>query len=209
MTKNTRKLIVGLCVTAVMGLGVLIYCLSKTSAINIPVTNKEWTREITIEKYDWVTRTDSRESTTSEYDIVGILMGDGRYPNVPSGARNVNRWIDTHSRTKTDNDGNSRKVDYYEYNIRYEIQEWTYSRTLKSSGGFNDEMKWPEFVSSDYYMERERNRSQNFVIYFLVNNKSKKYKSDKENIYNSIKVDRNYECQINGFGVITEVAVID
>ena len=130
---------------AILAIGVLIFLGVHTTTINGQIIQKNWSRTIVIDKYDWV----HHKHTGS---------------TCPEGAINFRTWSETTSSVSIDPDGGvSLDVDTEDY-VEYDIMEWTYSRQVSSSGYFPVVPKWPEYTLGSKPREREAERDGTYTI---------------------------------------------
>lgn len=175
--------VVGISIALVIG--IIIFMGLKTYSVDGTATSKEWTRTITIEKYDWVHH--SHDSSHHPIDAINVHHS---------------------SRIKTtySTDSNGKKTTHYKtvYHVSYDVMEWTHSRNVQSTEFYPIVPYWPTVVLSVNPLERERDRNENYYINFLVKKKNKRYTTTSAE-YDSINNNHAYVLNVNLFGIIRKV----
>lgn len=171
---------------SVLVISILIFLGVHTTDVSGTISSKNWERKIYIDKYDWVHHT--KESST-----------------VPDGAINVDRWTEAERYNTTDANGKTVRRTRYVKHVSYDIQEWTYSRELDSSGIYPDVPFWPDYSLSVNPVEREGNKTENYTIVFIIKGKEKKY-HPKFDEYTRLTESKTYTCKVNGFGFVVNLA---
>jgi hypothetical protein len=180
------KLGIGIIVVALIG--TLIFLGVHTKEMDGKFISKSWTRTIGIEKYDWV-----HHKHSDSFD----------YPRIPDGAINIKSWTDTDY--SIDEEGNTESDT--EYYVSYDVQEWTYSRDISTTGVYPEDPKWPNPRFSNDPPERESCRYQDLKIKLHFNeiNKDIEYSSKFEDEYNSFNGKLLYICSVNHYGTICKI----
>ena len=187
--ENVAAVLIGV---GVVIIGVLISLFVITHDEPGTVMNKQWSRTISIQKYDWV-----HHSKESNY--------------APTGAINIKRWTETENYTTTSTTGSGEnkktKTEYHTRfvdHISYDVQEWTYSRDVKSEGVHPQLPEWPAYVLGIQPLEREGGRTEQYTVVVRVKDRDKTFHPEFAQ-YTDMSIDRKYNCSINGFGSVVRI----
>ena len=186
--ERKKKFLIGGGITAaIIIISALLYAGLHTTELSTEVQLHEWQRNIDIEQYEPVRYT--REWT------------------YPSDAYNVHEYEEDSS--YRDKNGNlvHDSDTYYDYTV----DEWTYSRTL-SSTGHDKEPQWPSVtglniqntVSPEIGQERERGRSTHLFVHLFHKETNKTYRAEieKSEQWLRIELGQMVTAHVNHFGTV-------
>ena len=226
--RNERPILVTILVLAFLALMALLLM---PRYDKVDVTGKSWTREITVESYEWVDRSgwslpagadlqytreeihhyDKVYDHTESYEVpytVTELVGYNEYTvthDRGNGYFDVETVRDpiyeSHTEYRTEYRDVYRDEPVYQTKYYYKIQEWVYNRSYHSYGKA-DEPYWPDY---ELHGNKERigGRFGTYTITGMRKNKEKSYTTDFD-LWNTIHIGQTYEFKVV-LGQIVEI----
>jgi hypothetical protein len=226
--RNERPILVTILVLAFLALMALLLM---PRYDKVDVTGKSWTREITVESYEWVDRSgwslpagadlqytqeeihhyDKVYDHTESYEVpytVTELVGYNEYTvthDRGNGYFDVETVRDpiyeSHTEYRTEYRDVYRDEPVYATKYYYKIQEWVYNRSYHSYGK-EDEPYWPDY---ELHGNKERigGRFGTYTITGMRKNKEKSYTTDFD-LWNTIHIGQTYEFKVV-LGQIVEI----
>lgn len=218
--RNERPILVTILVLAFLALMALLLM---PRYDRVDVTGKGWTREITVESYEWVDRSgwslpagadlqytreeihhyDQVYDHTETYQVpytVTEIVGYNEYTvthdrgNGYFDVETVREPIyQSHTEYRTEYEDKYRDVPVYATKYYYKIQEWVYNRSYHSYGK-EDEPYWPDY---ELHGNKERigGKFGTYTITGMRKNKEKSYTTDFD-LWNTIQIGQTYEFKV-------------
>ncbi|MDA3850684.1 MAG: hypothetical protein PF447_05380 [Spirochaetaceae bacterium] len=187
----------------VVALG-LVFLLTRGKEDVLRLDGGEWSRTIGVEEQQWVRHEAWRDEVPSRGRVLRTWEEQRSTERIQVGTEQV--------KTGTKDLGNGFFEDVYEerpiyeeqpvYDLRteYEIQEWIQIRELRASGDLNDPPQWPDAALRS--LEREGNRSESAVLYFLSTDPEKQGELFSFDLLpeemSNFKLNTDYKAMVSG-----------
>jgi hypothetical protein len=176
--RKNPLVVLGIIAAAVAVIGALVYFLFFSTSEKIGVLERgSWQRTIAIEEFKWVEHTDWEDKTPRNAVVLEKWQEKFETEKIQTGTERV--------RTGQRDKGNGffedvyedvpvyTERDIYKNKIKYRIQEWVVTRTLKNEGDLTSPPAWPAMTLG--IAEREGARKESATLYLKLGDKTYTY----------------------------------
>jgi hypothetical protein len=207
------RILIVIVALALLGIGGFIFLSRSTFDAKVMVSDIQWERVIQVEQYRTFSGTDWRN------EVPGGAYSLSCRPEQRAYTRTIQEQCGTVKQDRGDGSFvekpkycDKKVTDYKtEDKCSYKVDKWVDTDLLKTTGGPNDPLAWPNFTPSTTSTvlgaERERYREQNLLVIFTdtdksANGKQYTYETEDENKWRQFKVEQVYSVKINRLGVV-------
>jgi hypothetical protein len=205
---RTSPVVIGVIIAAVIAVGVLVYFLFFSASEKTAVLDRgQWQRTIAVEENKWVEHTAWEDAVPANAVVLESHQEKYGTEKVQTGTER--------RKTGTKDKGNGffedvyenvpvyTEKDVYKNKVRYKIQEWVVTRTLKNEGDLASAPAWPAVVLSA--VEREGKRAESGLLYLTLGEKTYQYSAPVGELSTYTK-GAKYKIWVTPLGAVTKIA---
>jgi hypothetical protein len=195
-------------IAAVIAVGVLVYFLFFSASEKMAVLDRgQWQRTIAVEENKWVEHTAWEDAVPRNAIVLDTHQEKFGTEKVQTGTER--------KKTGQKDKGNGffedvyenvpvyTERDVYKNKVRFKIQEWVVTRTLKDEGDLSRAPAWPAVALSA--AEREGKRSESGVLYLTLGEKTYQYSSPVGEL-STYTQGAKYRIWVTPLGAVTKIA---
>lgn len=198
---------VGGIIAAVIAVGVLVYFLFFSASEKTAVLDRgQWLRTITVEENKWVEHTAWEDAVPRNAIVLDSRQEKFGTEKIQTGTER--------KKTGQKDKGNGffedvyenvpvyTERDVYKNKVRYKVQEWVVTRTLKSEGDLASAPAWPAVALSA--AEREGKRAESGLLYLTLGEKTYQYSAPVGEL-STYTQGAKYQIWVTPLGAVTKI----